>query len=339
MNDIVEPRQVASAAAEANVQRAMAEIQAQVMVAMKFPRDRNQAMSEIMEECSRPALAETAMYEYAKGGSAISGASIRLAETIATAWGRINSGWRELGRVKIEGIMYAEIEAYAWDLERMKVESVTFKAKLHRDTRKGSYPLKDEREIYEHCANQAKRRERACILSLIPGYVVDQALDQCKRTLAETVKPETTQKMIAAFKDNYGVSQEQIEVFIQRNIDAIQPGQVVRLRQIYNSLKDGMATASEFFPPIEEETEQKKGVEGLKDTLAKKSLDKFGSQSSTDQEQSLDSTESTESSNSSEQKTLDSAQSETPNTSELMNVAKENQTASQSSLLEDEVST
>lgn len=259
-----------SAAADAEMQRAITEVQASIVLAKKFPRDYDASIAEITRECARTQLAEVATYEYAKGGTKIEGPSIRLAEALSLSWGNIHSGWRELSRFMQNGINYAEIEAWAWDMEKNKREAVTFKVKLMRDTRKGSYPLKDEREIYEHCANNAKRRERAAILAVIPGWIQDMAIDLCKETLAKTVNAETTAKMIAAFKDRFDVSKEQIEGFIQCDIKAITPGQVVRLRQIFNSLKDGMSSKSEWFEeaPKPEAATDAKGNEALKAKLA-----------------------------------------------------------------------
>lgn len=256
-----------SASADAEVQRSIAEVQGAIIIAKKFPRDMNAAMSEILMECQRPALAEVATYEYAKGGANISGPSIRLAETLALAWGNIHSGWKELARTVENGHHYSEIEAWAWDVERNKRESANFRVKLVRNTKKGSYALTDERDIYEHTANQAKRRERACILALIPGYIVDQAVEQCQRTLEQTVNKDTTAKMLKCFEEKYGVSKAQIEVFIQRNIEAITPPQVVRLRQIFNALRDGLARSGDFFSAEEAEQPQQKGNAGLKDKL------------------------------------------------------------------------
>lgn len=259
-----------SAAADVEMQRAIAEVQASIILAKKFPRDVDACLIEINRECARVQLAEIACYEYAKGGTKIEGPSIRLAEALKGAWGNIHSGWRELGRSVINGVQYAEIEAWAWDMEKNNREPVLFKAKLMRDTRSGSYPLKDEREIYEHCANQAKRRERAAILSVIPGWVQDMAVDACKETLKKTVNTDTTKRMIAAFEEKFDVKKEQIEKFIQANIDAITPAQVVRLRNIFTSLKDGMSKADEWFDAIEQPEQKKpegKGAAGLKAKL------------------------------------------------------------------------
>ncbi len=275
MNDLqtVKP-QALSAAADAEVQRSIAEVQGAIILAKKFPRDIQESIKEIMEECSRPALAEVAIYDYAKGGTSITGASIRLVEVIALCWGNIQSGWRELDRKMINGNLYAEIEAFAWDMERNRREALTFKVKLVRDTKKGSWPLKDEREIYEHCANQAARRKRSCIEALIPGYVKEPAIDRCRETVASGIKKDTVPKMVKAFEAEFGVTQQQIETFIQRDLAAIQPGQVVRLRQIYNSLKDKMAGVADYFEPEKKEepkAEKKsegKGNKGLKEKLS-----------------------------------------------------------------------
>ncbi len=42
-------------------------------------------------------------------------------------------------------------------------------------------------------------------------------------------------------------TKEQIEKRIQRRIDSIQPAQVVALRKVYASLRDGMSSPSEWF--------------------------------------------------------------------------------------------
>lgn len=257
-------------AAEADSQRAIAEVQGAIILAKRFPRDAEVALREIERECTRKELAEVATYEYAKGGTKIEGPSIRLAEALALSWGNIHSGWRELGRSTINGVPYAEIEAWAWDLEKNRRLPITFKVKLMRDTKTGSYLLKDEREIYEQCANQAKRRERAAILAVIPGWVQDRAMELCQATLKATVNPENTKKMLEEFQARFGVTRPQIEKFIQRNCDAIEAGQVVRLRQIFTSLKDGMSKSSEWFEVEEKATPAGKGTQGLKDALKAK---------------------------------------------------------------------
>jgi hypothetical protein len=225
-------------------QRAIAEVQAAMMLARANPRDERKAMDRILMSCARPSLAEQAVYQYARGGTDISGPSIRLAEAIAQAWGNLQYGVRELSRDHEN----ATVQAYAWDLETGTRREVTFQVPLIRSTKKGSYRLEDPRDIYETVANQGARRVRACILALIPGDVVDAAVEQCEATMKAKadVSPESIRKMVEAFAA-VGVTREQIELRIQRRLDSITPAQVVQLKKIYASLRDGMSNVSDWF--------------------------------------------------------------------------------------------
>lgn len=246
--------QSGSAVARSNEQRAIAEVQAAVMMAKRFPRDPVVAMDRIMNAFSRPTLAAVSQYQYAKGGSDVSGPSIRAAEAIAQQWGNIEFGFRELGRgIGADGKAYSEVEAYAWDTETMTRKPLQFIVPHWRDTKRGGYAITEEREIYELVANMAQRRVRACLLSIIPGDVTEAAMKQSDVTLKTTAdcSPEAMTNMLAMFAE-FGVTKEQIEKRIQRRVDSIQPAQVVSLRKIFVSLRDGMSTAAEWFEQDED---------------------------------------------------------------------------------------
>lgn len=225
-------------------QRAMAEVQAAMVVARANPRDPIKATDLILTDCMRPTLADSAVYEYSRGGSAVTGPSIRLAEAIARRWGNIECGVKELSRHN----GYSECIAYAWDLETNFRDAKVFQVRHWRDTKQGGYPIKDERDIYELVANMGARRKRACILAVIPGDVTEAAVQQCESTMRTKVEitPEMLQSLLETFA-NFGVSKEQIEKRIQRRLDAIQPAQVVSLKKIYVSLRDGMSVAGDWF--------------------------------------------------------------------------------------------
>lgn len=102
--------------------------------------------------------------------------------------------------------------------------------------------------MYELIANQAQRRVRACILALIPGDVIDGAMQQAEvtlRTKADT-SPEAMGKMVEAFQ-TFGVTREHIEKRIQRRLDTIQPAQVIMLKRVYASLRDDMSVPADWF--------------------------------------------------------------------------------------------
>jgi hypothetical protein len=236
--------QVVGALIGVEQQRAIAEVQARMIIARSNPRDSIRCMDLILQDCTRPTLAESALYQYSRGGSAISGPSIRLAESIARRWGNIASGIKEVSRS--EG--YSECIAYAWDLETGYYDERQFQVRHWRDTRSGGHPLTDERDIYELIANLGQRRKRAVILTVLPGDVVEAAVTQCEETLkvSADTSPDAIRKIVQAF-GAFGVSKEQIEARCQCRAEAIRPAQVVQLRKIYVSLKDEMSGPGDWF--------------------------------------------------------------------------------------------
>lgn len=242
----------ASALLSAEVQGSIAEIQARMIIARSSPRDPISCLENILNDCASPQLAQLALYQYARGGSDISGPSIRLAEAIARRWGNISTGIREVSRS--EG--RSECVAYAWDLETNFHDERKFQVRHWRDTKKsdknpaGGYALSDERDIYELIANVGQRRKRACLLTVLPGDIVQAAKEECETTLRTSAdtSPEAVRRMVVAFRE-MGVSQAQIEKRIQRRLEAIQPAQVNQLSKIYASLIDGMSKPEDWFEP------------------------------------------------------------------------------------------
>lgn len=227
--------------------RAIAEVKGAMLLAKMYPRDEKKSLDRILIACQRPGLAEQALYSYARGGTEITGASIRLAEAIAQQWENIQFGIRELEQ------RYGEstVEAFAWDVENNIRQVKTFQVKHERHTKQGRYALEDPRDIYEMVANQGARRLRACILGIIPGDIVEAAVTQCEQTMkakADT-SAEALKKLIDAFAV-FNVTKEQIEKRIQRRLDTITAAQLIQLRKIYNSLKDGMSGPSDWFEVV-----------------------------------------------------------------------------------------
>jgi len=239
-----EPRQEQNALATATESRAVAEVQSQYLIAKRFPRDENAAYTRIMRVCERPFLAEQAIYAYPRGGQLVTGPSIRLAEAMAQSWGNMDCGVREIS----QGQGFSVAEAYAVDLETNHRVVKTFHVPHTRDTKQGKKRLTDSRDIYELVANQGSRRLRACILGVLPGDVVDAAVQRCRKTLESSDVPMADQirKLVLAF-DELGVKTEHLEKRLGHKLDATIPAEMVTLRGIYKSLKDGMSDRSQFF--------------------------------------------------------------------------------------------
>ena len=238
------------------------QVLAWIWAARSFPRNVRDAVDRITVAFSRPSLCEVAMYAYSRGGENISGLSIRAAEELARQWHNVRSGTEEF-----RGDGFSECVAFAYDLETGTGFDRKFHVKHWRETKSGGYPVRNERDIAELVANQGARRERAMILKVIPGDVQDIAERQIELTLKTTaeVNAEVLQKLLEKFKP-YGVLQEHIEQRIQRHLDAMLPAQLVHLRRIFQSLRDGMSTAGDWFelrPPIESRADAGASAEEL----------------------------------------------------------------------------
>jgi len=273
----------------AEMQRQIAEIQAQFMMALHRPRVPMVAVDKMLLECQRPSLAEVALYSFSRGGTAINGLSIRALEMIARNWGNIKYGFRVLDRPAGRSVL----QAYAYDLEsNVPVERI-FEVRHVRDKKGGAVPLTDERDIYQLEADKAQRRVRACIEALIPGDVLDACENEIRKTLearADTTA-EGIKKMLELFKA-FGVNQKMIESRIQRNVTAITAPQMVGLRSVYNSLKDGMSSIDQWFDKTLADSPDKKNAAddpnaALKGKIAEKSQvnDKPVAQSTTTEQQ------------------------------------------------------
>jgi hypothetical protein len=238
-----------TAGARQDQSRELADMQVMALMARQFPRDPVKAMDRILNAFTRSSLAEKSQYQFSRGGTDIRGPSIKAMEAIAAEWENIDAAWRERSRgVDARGIPYSEVEAVAVDMQSRTRKRIAFIVPHWRDTKQGGYALRDERDIYELCANMAQRRVRACLEAVIPGDVIDAAMAQADATLkakADT-SPEAMEKMLDAFAP-FGVTKEHIEQRIQRRLDAITPAQVVNLKRIYASLRDEMSEPSEWF--------------------------------------------------------------------------------------------
>lgn len=234
-----------SATGQMMVSRQAQEVQAAMVVAKQFPRNERDSFERIMNACKRKSLAEQAMYEYPRGGTNVCGPSIRLAETVAQNWGNIDFGVMELEQKNGE----SQVMAYAWDLETNTRQTKIFTVPHIRFTKSGGRRLTDSRDIYELVANQGARRLRACILGVIPGDVIDSAIEQCRHTLSHTDVPleEQREKMADIFEHDFGVSKAALESFIGMNFSAFTTQSLVRLRGVYRSLRDGMKAPEDYF--------------------------------------------------------------------------------------------
>lgn len=225
--------------------RAIAEAQGKLIIAKNFPRNEYEAYAKAIEACKRRSLAEKAIYSYPRGKETITGPSIRLAEELARCWGNIDFGIKELSQKEGE----SEMQAYCWDMETNTMSSQTFVVAHVRDTKYGAKKLTEQRDIYENNANMAGRRLRARILAVLPPDLVEKAVLECRKTLSgnnDTPISDRIKGMVIAF-EKFGIKVDTIEKRLGRKIDSMTNEDITEYVGIYNSLKDGNTSVSEWF--------------------------------------------------------------------------------------------
>lgn len=228
--------------------RAIAEVQAAVLVAQAAPRDEAASIRAMEESCSQQALAEVAFFAFPRGGKTVQGPSIHLARELARCWGNIQYGISELDRDDVSG--RSEMQAWAWDLQANTRNSHSFIVPHTRDTREGAKPLTDMRDIYENNANQGSRRVREAIFATLPPWFQRRAIVLCRKTLGDGGGKPLAQRIADAIGrfSVIGVSIEQLEESVGRVAAEWTEADIVDLGVKFKSIDHGDATADELFP-------------------------------------------------------------------------------------------
>ncbi len=256
------PAKTHGALVEIESARAIQEVQAAMIIAKRFPRDQNEAHTRIMKACERYSLASKAMYAYPRGGKTVTGPSIRLAEVIAQNWQNLEFGVRELSQYEGK----SEAEAFAWDMEMNTKQIKTFQVPHIRYTKeKGNVRLTDPRDVYEYVASLGARRMRACILGIVPGDVVEDAVAQCEKTLREGNKKKPIQDririMLKSF-DEIGITQAIIEQRLRHEVGITTDDELLELNKIGRSISDNITSREEWF---DIKTESEKAIKAAAD--------------------------------------------------------------------------
>jgi len=230
--------------------RAIAEVQAAVVVAQQCPRDMQRAEAEMRDVCSRLSMAGHAFYSVPNRGN---GPTVHLMRELARIWGNIQYGVHELRRDDRAG--ESEIQAFAWDVQTNTRSSRTFvvpharmKKVNGKQTREALVDLGD---IYLSNQNIGARAVRECISTVLPTWYTEAAQDLCRTTVenGEGVPlPERIAKMVSAF-DGVGVSLDRLESKIGRKKGQWTAADVADMGIAYTSIQREGQDAAEVFPP------------------------------------------------------------------------------------------
>lgn len=229
--------------------RAVAEVQAAVVVAQQVPRDMGAAEADMRDACSRLGLANRAFYSVPNRGS---GPSVHLARELARIFGNVQYGVHELRRDDQLG--QSEIQAFAWDVEKNVRSTRTFQVPHQRMKKVRGVPTRDPlvdlTDVYLNNQNIGARAVRECIFTVLPAWYTDLAQELCHKTLVEGEGRPLADRiadMVRGFAD-LGVSVDQLQDKIGRKRSAWQPGDLAQMTIVYTSIKRGEITKDDAFP-------------------------------------------------------------------------------------------
>lgn len=243
-------------------ERAIAEAQGQLIMAKRFPRDMTKAHAALMVSCKSKAFAEVAFYAVPNRGT---GPSIRFAEEVARVFQNFEFGHRELSRTEGK----SEIEVYAWDKEdnNRSIRQITV---MHiTDTKNGPKILRDQADIDNKIANVASKQVRGRILALMPKWLVEDAIQECRKTLngnnTESMEVRI-RRTVQAFA-SYGVTPEHLERYLGHPMDKTLSDELVDLKAVHNALREG-AKPSEYFDSVDPAKTANSAFENLDQKIA-----------------------------------------------------------------------
>jgi hypothetical protein len=188
-----------------------------------------------MVACKNKAFAGVAFYAVPNRGN---GPSIRFAEEVARVFGNFQYGHRELSRDEGK----SEVEVFAWDVEKNN-RSIRQLTVMHVvDTKNGPKPCRDQADIDNKIANVASKQVRGRILALMPKWLVEDAIQECRKTLAgNNTEPleVRVRRMIGAFSEKFGVNAQMLEGYMKKKLEVFTVDDLVDLQGVFNALKEG----------------------------------------------------------------------------------------------------
>lgn len=221
-----------------------AEIDIQISTAKAFPRsnkmflDKAMSMATLSED-----IAASCAYALPRGGKALEGPSVRLAEIVCSSYGNIRAGARVISNdgktITAQGICH--------DLESNYCVTVEVKRRI---TDKFGKTFNDDMQVVTGNAACAIAYRNA-VFKVVPSALVSDIYDRAKevaRGSAETLVVRRN-KAVEYFKGQ-GVTEKQIcEVLEVKKIEDIDLDKLATLSGMKTLIKNGESTIKDLFEP------------------------------------------------------------------------------------------
>jgi hypothetical protein len=234
-----------------------AENDSMMMVAVQRPRKEAEVLEGAISELELyPDLAEQNYYsiEYKERRGSnkkveVAGPGIGAAMALARRWGNCCTRGVQVG----EDEEHVYLSGVFLDLEsNFRVEKPFTVAKYLKRHDGPTERLRDARLVMAIQAGASKAMRNA-ILSGLPKGLVEAYYQRCRAIAAREAKTKWAE-IVTKFRE-FGVTKEMLEGYIEKPLEKLADAEMVDLRGVYNSLRDGIVQPGEIFvrKPKEEE--------------------------------------------------------------------------------------
>lgn len=254
----IAPGETASSAAAA---QAEATIKARYAMAFRQPRNLDAVRDRLLADCRRPRFAEVARWKRPVGGKQITGPSIRLAEAAIRAMGNVDvqtptvfdDDGKRIVRVSVTDLeanaTYSVDITVAKTVERRDGDGREVLGIRENAQKQMVYIVKaTDDELMVKQAALVSKAIRTCALRLVPGDILEEALELAAATLANADKadPEAGRKRLLDSFATVGVTGAMLGKFLGHDTSAVSPAELADLRAIFAAIRDGEARWADF---------------------------------------------------------------------------------------------
>lgn len=271
--DTVDPAAIAAA------ETAKARIQAAYIMALRKPRSIDAARAAIMTACENPAFAKVVEFAKPIGDRKVRGPSIRFAELALRAWTNIDSDIQVLyedqttRRIKVRVLDLESNTSFSKEIQLAKtVERKSSTGRTVISERLNS--SKEKVYVVEATEDEILNKENALIskalrnegLRLIPGGIIEEALDKARKTRANeaAADPDKAKNQIVDAFRSLRIMPKDLEKYLKHPMDILTPAEIEDLRTIWASIRDGESTWYDYVPVETQGQQQEKASYEIK---------------------------------------------------------------------------
>lgn len=245
-------REVATSATSAH---AVEQVRARYVMAHQQPRTMETVRIKLKAECERWGFADSAWFDL-RGQNRGQGFTIRFAEAAARAMGNLSKEtfviFEDDERVIVR-VQVTDLESNTSETRDLLIQKTVERASSanrvligERKNSKGKTVFivaATEDEMFTKISALTSKVRRQCILSMIPGDILDECADQIERTLStqkEGFDPRAEVKRIADSFAKIGVLPDQLTRYLGQPIDQVATqGKIADLRNVYRGIESG----------------------------------------------------------------------------------------------------